>query len=227
MAAAANDGSVSVSANNLFVRAAVETDATDVRVSEFSRWIFLVRPRNRKKNPDKTSIWARLANDDISTCTWPMVANEDTLDTFSTSLTSSRPRLWRKLCFAAESAGQYTPFSEFVASMPNYASEAVSTPPMGREGRRAGGLHQLSDVGWLAGSGLVGASGRIFAVACELCEPPGLGRTAGRPSVDILTYIHSLRSHPHLLSYLSTVCACTKRKSCGVHVSSMWPRWDS
>ena len=40
--------------------------------------------------------WARLANDDISTCTWPMIANEDALDIYLTSLTSSRPRLWRK-----------------------------------------------------------------------------------------------------------------------------------
>ena len=34
--------------------------------------------------------------EDISACTWPMVANEDDLDAFSTSLTSSRPRLWQK-----------------------------------------------------------------------------------------------------------------------------------
>ena len=61
-----------------------------------------------------------------------------------------------KILFAAESDGQYTPFSEFVASTTNHASEAISTPPMGREGRRrAGGLH-LSHVQWVGWGWVVG-----------------------------------------------------------------------
>jgi len=59
------------------------------------------------------------------------------------------------ILFTAEYAGQYTPFSEFVASTANHASEAISMPPMGREGRRRAGGLDLSE------SCAVGGVGRM------------------------------------------------------------------
>jgi len=100
-------------------------------------WIFMAPCRRRAgrcwKMLDLVPCDWNLHN---STCTWPMMPNEDALDTFSTSLTSSCPRLQRKRYSSSRKwlVNTYTPhFPSLLRSTANYASEAVSTPPMGRE----------------------------------------------------------------------------------------------
>jgi len=72
-----------------------------------------------------------------STCTWPMITNEDALDIFSRrddELDVIAPSVSaEKTLFAAKMTGNTPHVFQFVVSTANHASEAIFTPPMGRE----------------------------------------------------------------------------------------------
>ena len=92
-----------------------------------------------------STFWARLANDDISTCTWPMIANEDALDIYLTSLTSSRPRFRRK---RYSSPRNLLVFRVCCVDGKSCVGSRIGATNGPRGRRRAGGLH-LSHVQWV------------------------------------------------------------------------------